>query len=259
MRMTSPGRFDCIGGAREVVMGEAKAFGLGLAVGAGLALVLDPRGGAARRARIRDKSLRAVHEVEHAASIGARDLAHRVEGAVARARQFEEHVRSEPDVPAELLVERVRAMLGHACSHPHAIHVVARSGGRVELSGPILASEREHVIVAVFRVDGVRAIDDRLEPHAHADVPVLQGGQERRRRRVVMPPALKLAMGAVAAAFAASSLLAGRPLGAVLGGATVLALAENMRAGASRRGLFALGPRRRARVAAGLEPAPTMP
>ncbi len=61
-------------------MSEAKAFGYGIAIGAGAMFLLDPRGGRARRALIRDKSVRVAHEVEEAAEIGARDLEHRFEG-----------------------------------------------------------------------------------------------------------------------------------------------------------------------------------
>jgi hypothetical protein len=61
-------------------MSEAKAFGYGIAIGAGAMFLFDPRGGRARRALVRDKSIRVAHEVEHAAEMGARDLEHRVEG-----------------------------------------------------------------------------------------------------------------------------------------------------------------------------------
>ncbi len=61
-------------------MSEAKAFGYGIAIGAGAMFLFDPRGGRARRALVRDKSVRVAHEVERAAEVGARDLEHRFEG-----------------------------------------------------------------------------------------------------------------------------------------------------------------------------------
>jgi hypothetical protein len=78
-------------------------------------------------------------------------------------------------VDDETLVERVRARLGRACSHPHAIDVYARDG-EVTLRGPILAEEVDQVIAAARRVRGVRAVINELTPHRSADgVPSLQG------------------------------------------------------------------------------------
>src|SRR5688572_6190803 len=125
-------------------MDYARGITHGLALGVGLMFLLDPRQGGARRAYVRDKSVRAAHEVERAAEVGTRDLAHRIEGAIARVfASGRNHV--EPDV----LVARVRARLGHVCSHPHAIEVASKGDGYVELKGPILADEVSRVLDAV--------------------------------------------------------------------------------------------------------------
>jgi hypothetical protein len=208
-----------------MIMKEAQLLTYGIALGAGVMFLLDPRQGGARRALIRDKSLRALHEVEGAAGVGSRDMAHRVEGAVARVRGA---VRRD-EVDDDVLVARVRAKLGHVCSHPHAIQVSAKGGGCVELKGPMLANEADDVLAAISRVRGVRMIDDDLERHRHADdVPALQGEPVRRPAYVrFWTPAVRLVLGTFAAGMAFTSLLKGSPLGLLAGGGSVLALARS--------------------------------
>jgi hypothetical protein len=208
-------------------MKEAQSLMLGVAIGAGLTFLLDPRQSGARIARIRDKSRRAVHELEHAAAIGARDLEHRIEGAVARTRGSDRHVAD-----GHVLEERVRAVLGRHCSHPSAIEVTAKSDGLIELEGPILESDVEDVLHAVRRVPGVELIDDDLEVHASPDdVPALKGGHvRRRRRRVHVTPAEKLLAGIGFGGVAVASLFRGHPLGFIVGTTGVLALARSINA-----------------------------
>jgi hypothetical protein len=208
------------------MISEARLLTYGIAVGAGLMFVLDPRQGGARRALIRDKSLRALHDVEGAAAVGSRDMAHRLEGAAARVRGLGGKRR---DVPDDVLVARVRAKLGHVCSHPHAIAVNSKGHGCIELKGPVLAREAASVLSAISRVPGVRMLDDDLERHPHAaDVPGLQGEPVRRPALARMwTPAVRLVLGLGAASVAAASLVKGNPLALVLGGGSVLALARS--------------------------------
>jgi hypothetical protein len=201
----------------------AKAFTYGIALGAGAMFLLDPRQGGRRRALILDKAARAMHEIEDAAEVGARDLAHRTRGAVAQL------TRAPEPTEDRALAERVRAALGHACSHPHAIEVTALGSGCVELQGPILASEISDVLERVSRVRGVHAIDNDLQIHPSADVPQLQGGAPHRRRRGRTTPALKLVVGSLAAAVALASVAAGSPIGLLLGGGLTLAIARTVR------------------------------
>jgi hypothetical protein len=234
------------GAQAEVVMmfKEAQLLTYGIALGAGVMFLLDPRQGGARRALIRDKSLRALHEMEDAAAVGSRDMAHRVEGAVARARGVVRRDQVDDDV----LVARVRAKLGHFCSHPHAIQVNAKGGGCIELKGPILMKEADEVLGAISRVRGVRMIDDDLERHQHTDdVPGLQGEPVRRAAYARMwTPAVRLVLGIGALGVAVGALIKGSPLGLVAGGGSVLALARsNVRHG-NGRGLSSAF-RRRAR------------
>lgn len=209
-----------------VTMNVAKALTYGMLLGAGVMFLMDPRQGNARRALIRDKSLRAVHDLEDAAAIGARDMTHRAEGLAARLRRGGH--RADTDA---ILVERVRSALGRVCSHPHAVRVTAKGEGRIELKGPILASDVEDVLSVVSRVRGVHDIDDDLivfdRPH---DVPDLQGEPVRRSRVTHMAPAAKLIAGGIAATVALASLGAGHPVGFLLGGVSVLGIARSIKA-----------------------------
>jgi len=202
-------------------MRAAAGMTYGIALGAGLMYLMDPRQGGARRARIRDKSLRAVHEVEHAAIIGSRDLEHRGEGLLAAIRG------PRREVSGDVIVERVRAALGRHCSHPHAISVKATDGGLVELEGPILSADVPDVLHAIAHVPGVAEIDDDLEIHDAPDrVPGLQGPPNHRTRRIRITPATKLIAGLALASTATASLVRGNPLVFAAGGAGILALAR---------------------------------
>ena len=141
---------------------------LGGILGAGLTYLFDPAGGRRRRALLRDKAVRAAHEAEDATERSTRDLANRSRGLFARLRGRRERVGDRT------LEERVRAQLGHVCSHARAIAVKAEDGC-VELKGPILDAEHDRVIEAVEAIPGVRAIDDDLERHAEpGNIPALQ-------------------------------------------------------------------------------------
>lgn len=207
-------------------MRYARGITHGVALGAGLMFLLDPRQGGARRAYVRDKSIRASHELEEAARVGARDLSHRIEGAVARLL-----TRTEERVSPDVLVARVRARLGHVCTHPHAIQVKSKGDGWIELKGPVLADEKGHVLTAIGHVRGVEEIDDDLEVHARADIPALQCEHRPSRRNALVrlwTPATRLVVGAGAAALAIGSLVLGHPLGVLLGGAGALRIARSI-------------------------------
>ncbi len=206
-------------------MGDARGMTYGLAAGAGLMFFLDPRQGGARRALIRDKSVRAAHEVEDAAFVGARDLSHRIEGAIARFIGKRHH----EDVADDVLVARVRAKLGHVCAHPGAIEVIAKGNGCIELKGPIVAADANRVVAAIASVRGVREIDDDLERRAETgDEAALQGRAQPSPLVRLWTPATRLAAGGLAAAMAVSSLLRGRPLAFLLASASVLGIARSI-------------------------------
>jgi osmotically-inducible protein OsmY len=152
----------------------------GAALGASAMYLLDPRGGARRRALIRDKVVRATHKTGDALDALGRDAANRARGVAAEARN-----RLASDTPdARRLQERVRAELGRVVSHPRAIDVYVSADGVVCLAGPVLMEEADRAISSIQGVKGVKEVDDRLERHSsEAGIPALQGGATRPGRR----------------------------------------------------------------------------
>lgn len=144
---------------------------VGAGVGAALAFMLDPQGGGRRRALVRDKVVFASRKTRDGVDAVARDMANRTRGiaAATRGRFREGHVDDE------VLVERVRAKLGRAVSHPRAIDVKA-ADGEVTLYGPILSDEVDDVLSVVSSVRGVQSVVNELEPHDSPEgIPSLQG------------------------------------------------------------------------------------
>ena len=170
----------------------------GFVLGVGAARLLEPRGGARRRAEVVQKSARLAHEAADFAGKSSRDLKNRSRGL------WHALFGWRGPVDDEVLVERARSRLGRVCSHPGAIEVFARDR-RVELRGPVLASEHDQVVREVERVPGVSAVEDRLEVHERPDdVPALQGGAGRSVPRPELlqenwAPATRLLVGAAGA------------------------------------------------------------
>ena len=148
----------------------------GIAIGAGTMFLLDPDRGARRRALVRDKAARTANKTTDGLDALTRDVANRARGAAARVRgRFD---RSTPD--GRKLIERVRAALGRAVSHPRAIDVSVLHDGCVCLTGPILSSEADAALAAIAAVRGVATVEDNLERHDSPEgVPALQGGHVR--------------------------------------------------------------------------------
>jgi hypothetical protein len=146
-------------------------FGLG----AGLMYYFDPDRGRSRRARARDRVRHALKAIDHEIDVTARDLSNRAHGLVARGRSLLADGRAFDSV----IVARVRSRLGHVIAHPHAVEVTS-CGGRVLLSGPVLACERRRLLSAVAAVPGVAGVEDRLQVYQRpGDHPALQGGTPR--------------------------------------------------------------------------------
>jgi len=147
---------------------------VGMGIGASLMYLLDPVGGARRRAIVRDQFVHAGHLIGDCADATRRDVSNRTAGAIARMRGARRHDLVDDAV----LVERVRAQLGRMVSHPRAIDVEAIDG-IVTLRGPILQSEVSRLCNAVARVPGVKELVDELDAHETAEnIPALQGGSE---------------------------------------------------------------------------------
>jgi osmotically-inducible protein OsmY len=119
---------------------------------------LDPSRGNRRRKLLADKVVHASHLLGEAAGKSARDLHNRATGVVSTARQR----RTNETVDDQVLVERVRAALGHVVSHPGAIQVTAQDG-IVALAGPVLRDEAGRLVHRIGKVRGVRDVEDLLE------------------------------------------------------------------------------------------------
>lgn len=207
---------------------------LSFAGGAAALYFLEPERGARRRALLRDglgaRGRRLLALVRKAGT----DLSNRAAGVRARLRAGLE----DEAVSDDTLGQRVRARLGRAVSHAHALETEVREGN-VVLRGPILEGEAERLLRAVRRVRGVRGVEDRLERHATREgVPALQGGTGVRARPALFQeswsPALRVGAGVAGGALAArglGALLRGRPAGGLLalgsGGALLLRASTN--------------------------------
>ncbi len=147
------------GPARASRSGIDLAFvACGIAVGATLMYFLDPDNGRRRRALMADKS-------RHYARVGieqqegwVRHAAHRARGTMASARR---HLNPGELVEDRILLERVRAALGHVVGDPLAVDVRVRCG-TVILKGPARQEQMEELVACATRVPGVLAVENRL-------------------------------------------------------------------------------------------------
>jgi hypothetical protein len=132
----------------------------GAGLGAFLMYLFDPDRGSRRRAVVRDKIIHLRHATGDTLDVTARNVVHRANGLIARARSL----FAPGCVSDAVLSERVRSTIGHVCSHPCAIKVTVRDG-RVTLTGPALASEIHGLFKRVSRVRGVAGVENELEAH----------------------------------------------------------------------------------------------
>lgn len=200
-----------------------------LGIGSGAMYLLDPDRGKRRRALLRDKFVWATRKTGEGIETAARDLSNRAYGMAATVNsQF----RTE-EVSNATLVDRVRARLGRAVSHPRAIEVSANNG-IVTLSGPILEDEVNGLLTCLVWVPGVEQLDNQLEVHKGAsDHPALHGGRERRGDRFEFlqenwSPAARFVAGAAGASLAVYGGARRDTFGAALGAVGLLLLARGI-------------------------------
>jgi hypothetical protein len=156
-------------------MMHLNSFLKGAGFGAGMMYYLDPDRGRRRRSLARDQFIHAFDVCQRSADVLQRDARNRMYGMVAEAKSLGGKGQPTDDV----LVERVRARIGRAVSHPRAIEVKAHDGC-VILSGPVLAHEVENLIDNVRWVRGVLRVENQLDVHDEAgNFSALQGGIER--------------------------------------------------------------------------------
>jgi hypothetical protein len=171
---------------------------VGAGAGAGLMYLLDPDLGNRRRARMRDRLVRARHLTGDAMDATSRDVRNRARGVVAELRS-----RLIPeDVSDDVLQERVRARLGQTVRYARSIETTV-DNGCVTLRGPLLADDVARLVRRVGQMPGVREVDNRLDVHAEpGSVPGLLGARPSPARGEVfelihgnLSPAARLATG----------------------------------------------------------------
>ena len=152
-------------------VGDGAIFLAGCGAGVLTMYLLDPGRGARRRAQIRDKFVHAGRTIADRADKQSRNLANHVKGALYETRAKFRQQRVSDDV----LIERVRAQLGHAVSHPGALEIRAEDGC-VIVTGPVLRGERKRM---EDRLRDTRGICDFvlevMEHEGREGVPGLQG------------------------------------------------------------------------------------
>jgi gas vesicle protein len=182
---------------------------IGAGIGAAVAFIADPQSGRRRRALARDQFVHASRKTRDALDATARDVANRTSGIVAATRSR----LTDRSVDDRRLLERVRARLGRASSHPRAIDVDV-CDRVVTLRGPILANEVDDLLAAVGSIPGVASVANDLEPHLSSDgVPALQGEARGSRRGFAVlrrnwPPATQALMTAASVAATAVCMAA---------------------------------------------------
>ena len=160
---------------------RSSLFGVG--IGATSMLLLDPLGGARRRALIRDKLVSATRKTGEAAGATWRDLGNWTTGI----RSKTKHLFSDKAVDDATVAERVKSALGRVTAHQRAVSV-RTSDQCVTLTGDALASEITSIVSAVQRVPGVVSVQNNIRTHSTAEgVPMLQGGARRPGQSTLWP------------------------------------------------------------------------
>lgn len=133
----------------------------GMAAGALAMYLSDPEQGPRRRAVAQDAVRGVTGRASGAVSSAWRDASSRLSGWQESASRMIGQ-RSAKPIDNHVLEARVRAKLNRAVSNASAIEVHA-DAGRVTLSGPVVAQERDFVLDLVQAIPGVEAVRARLD------------------------------------------------------------------------------------------------
>jgi hypothetical protein len=137
---------------------------LAVAAGATLMYLLDPDRGKSRRTALRDQTTHAFRRARRATRRHALDAFNRTHGFVAETRAW---VLGEWP-PDDVIVDHVRAEMGHVIRYPHWVTASAHSG-RVHLSGSVLRNEKQPLLAAIARLSCVLAVEEQLEERDSVD------------------------------------------------------------------------------------------
>ena len=206
----------------------ARALSALLAATASAAAVyfLDARHGRKRRAAMGVRYARLRTRLARGYAAASTDARNRLRGFRTRSAAAAQRMTAGDGT----IHQRVRSTLGRCVAHPRAVRVVVR-GGRVELSGDVLAHEHPMLLAAVQAVTEVNGIDDALTVHRDATrVPALQGGRPRHGPRAELlrddwGPALRALVGSAGAGLLVAGIVRARLLST---GAGALILARTL-------------------------------
>jgi hypothetical protein len=156
-------RFDYLLRGRRshgIESGTAQALAAVGCVALGLTTMyfFDGKEGARRRAVCRDQCLGGLRRLANSMRGMGRDLYNRAAGSVHSARSAV--VRDQPD--DRVIVERIRASIGHCVQNVGAVMVESHDGV-VVLSGVVMEPEVAELLKCAWGVRGVRELLNRLE------------------------------------------------------------------------------------------------
>lgn len=137
-------------------------FIAGVAVGAALTYLLEPRLRLRRQALLRDKTVSFAHQSITLGSKLARHTRNRLQGLIAITSDLFRPEGMDSDAKLE---SRVRSALGRATRHAHSVSVTV-DRGRVSLRGSLAPHEAGLVIRATEHVKGVKQVENLLTPPA---------------------------------------------------------------------------------------------
>ena len=187
---------------------RANSLLTGLAMGAGAMYFFDAAQGARRRKLLADQCNHLLHACMHDLDVAWRDLQNRSQGTAAAARRLVDF----SEIPDEVIVQRVRAQLGHHCAHARAIEVQSHDG-HVALRGPVSSDELFGLLRAVSATPGVRTVSDELTLQNDGNGATSHGAQPSSSWNLVSrpwAPATKLLVGGTGAFLLANCLTARR-------------------------------------------------
>ena len=157
----------------EAGAGFAVALLGGMALGALAMYLADPEQGRRRRA-IAQQAVRSVTERTGDAMGSAwRDASSRLTGWQESAHRLLGQRNAKP-IDNHVLEARVRSKLSRVASNAHAIDVAADQG-RVTLTGPVVAEEREAIMDLVQSIPGVESVRARLDAGEASMLPAFPG------------------------------------------------------------------------------------
>ena len=150
------------------------SFVSGAAIGAGLMYILDPNRGNARRAKLREKAVRAIHIAQRETNKQLRNAGNHLAGTM---REIKSSIRDRSsEVSDDIVLDRVRAQLGRDVRHMRMLDFTVQDGC-VIVAGPALCGEAEKIRCRLRKTRGVRNCDVRVAEVSQGEMERLAGGR----------------------------------------------------------------------------------